>query len=137
MIFLFIGFFGIVGKVHESEKSSKCNSDLFEFVAFSALASAQDEFVCGSPRLSGATSIDDVTNDAYIVGGSDATPGFLPWTLRIEITDDGETFELLCGAALIDPRFALTAARCVEDMQKCEGLPVVSSIYFFHRFRVF
>ena len=90
-------------------------SYLFSLVAFTALVACQEEYVCGTPK-SGGSFLAGAATSHHIVGGSDATPGLLPWTLSIEVTEDDDTFELLCGAVLIDPSFALTSARCVQDI---------------------
>ena len=71
-------------------------------------ANAQN-YTCGTPKLGALSS-------AFVVGGSEAVPGFLPWNLRLELfVDSTEEYELICGAVLIDPLWALTSARCIVE----------------------
>src|ERR671914_2244611 len=51
-----------------------------------------------------------------VVGGSEATPGAYPWMLALVDAPLADANEgQFCGAALIAPTMALTAAHCVED----------------------
>ncbi|XP_078381475.1 transmembrane protease serine 9-like [Oculina patagonica] len=47
---------------------------------------------------------------ARIVGGSTATPNSWPWQLSLRVKNYHS-----CGASLINPRWAITAAHCVEN----------------------
>ncbi|KAL9965249.1 hypothetical protein ACROYT_G029020 [Oculina patagonica] len=47
---------------------------------------------------------------ARIVGGSTATPNSWPWQLSLRVKNYHN-----CGASLINPRWAITAAHCVEN----------------------
>lgn len=47
-----------------------------------------------------------------IIGGEATDAGVWPWQLSLEVYD-GATRTLICGAALINPSWAITAARCV------------------------
>jgi secreted trypsin-like serine protease len=50
-----------------------------------------------------------------IVGGRNATPGYWPWQLSLQFLRENTTndFRHTCGASLIDPWWAMTAAHCV------------------------
>ena len=44
------------------------------------------------------------------------TTGLLPWTLSLEsLNEESGEFELQCGAVLIEPMWALTGARCLDE----------------------
>ena len=54
--------------------------------------------------------------DGRIVGGREAIPGYWPWQLSLQFLRENTTeFYHTCGASLIDPGWALTAAHCVEE----------------------
>jgi len=60
--------------------------------------------------------VDEAGVDGRIVGGRDAQPGgYWPWQLSLQFLRDNTTddFRHTCGAQLIDPWWALTAAHCV------------------------
>jgi len=52
-----------------------------------------------------------------IVGGRDAQPGSWPWQLSLQFLrpNTEDSYGHTCGASLIDPWWALTAAHCVEE----------------------
>ena len=47
---------------------------------------------------------------ARIIGGSTAIPNSWPWQLSLRVKN-----EHTCGASLINPRWAITAAHCVMN----------------------
>jgi len=61
---------------------------------------------CGQPKKQpfSATS-------SYIVGGKEATPHSIPWQLSVQTTS-GFHF---CGATILSPNWAVTAAHCVDE----------------------
>jgi secreted trypsin-like serine protease len=52
-----------------------------------------------------------------IVGGRNALPNYWPWQLSLQFLRENttDTYGHTCGASLIDPWWALTAAHCVEE----------------------
>ena len=51
-----------------------------------------------------------------IMGGTEAADGQFPWTLSIEY--DGSLGWLhMCGGILVAPNYALTGAKCVNNMR--------------------
>ncbi|CAG2249820.1 PRSS7 [Mytilus edulis] len=70
----------------------------------SALSLQCGDIECGVPSVS-STSV-----GSYILFGNDATPGEWPWQALFFM--DGSSG---CGATLIDPYYAITAAHCVES----------------------
>jgi secreted trypsin-like serine protease len=54
--------------------------------------------------------------EVRIVGGREAQPNYWPWQLSLQFLRDNSTaddFRHTCGAQLIDPWWAMTAAHCV------------------------
>ncbi|KAG7492519.1 hypothetical protein MATL_G00014830 [Megalops atlanticus] len=66
---------------------------------------------CGRPQPS------DVV--ARIYGGRKSIPGAHPWqvSLQVRVNSSDNEFEHMCGAALIQPCWALTAAHCIIPHQ--------------------
>lgn len=58
---------------------------------------------CGVPSVSSTPA------GSYVLYGNDAVPGEWPWQALFFM--DGSSG---CGATLIDPYYAITAAHCVE-----------------------
>jgi hypothetical protein len=75
------------------------------------------EFPCGAPSPGLASQI---------IGGRDAVRNAYPWQLVIE-QFDGSQWNLICGAALIDANWAITAAHCVESFTK--PLRIIAGVY--------
>lgn len=50
-----------------------------------------------------------------IIGGSDASPGQLPWQVAVEITTSSG--KSLCGGSLISATHVLTAGHCMRSLQ--------------------
>uniref|UniRef100_A0A158R5J4 Peptidase S1 domain-containing protein n=1 Tax=Syphacia muris TaxID=451379 RepID=A0A158R5J4_9BILA len=59
----------------------------------------------------------DFPQSAKIVGGNKAVPYSWPWQVEVCTKSWGEC-DLLCGGSLIAPEWVLTAAHCVEDLEK-------------------
>lgn len=57
----------------------------------------------------GVPSVSLTSDESYILFGNDAIPGEWPWQ-GLWLMDG----HFGCGASLIDPYFAITAAHCVE-----------------------
>ena len=51
----------------------------------------------------------------YIVGGAEAEPGSWPWQLALERWN-ADFWMYKCGASLIHPQYAITAAHCVDGL---------------------
>ncbi|GAA3935976.1 serine protease [Litoribacillus peritrichatus] len=60
-----------------------------------------------------------------IIGGTDAVPNTYPWMVSVQSKSGGEHF---CGASLIDQKYVLTAAHCIED-ETAANIQVVISEY--------
>ena len=59
--------------------------------------------------------IDDPEFNLRIVGGHDAKPGQFPYQVSLQVND----YDHLCGGSIIDRKWILTAAHCVEpDLNK-------------------
>ena len=57
----------------------------------------------------------DATSDAaLVVGGRDSEPGAWPWQLSLQYySEEAEKWGHTCGAVLVEPGWALSAAHCV------------------------
>lgn len=51
-----------------------------------------------------------------VVGGANARPNFAPWMARVK--KDGEH---QCGGAILNSRTILTAAHCIQRLEKIKG----------------
>ncbi|XP_060066889.1 suppressor of tumorigenicity 14 protein homolog [Ylistrum balloti] len=71
-----------------------------------------DENLCGNSTTCGRPAITPSLGNNKIVGGKEATPNSWPWQGSLTF---GSFHEHLCGATLISPNFAITAAHCFED----------------------
>jgi secreted trypsin-like serine protease len=49
------------------------------------------------------------------LNGTCAPYGSLPWTVQIQILDDGSSYSHHCGGTIITEDFILTAAHCFPD----------------------
>ena len=67
------------------------------------------------PRFRSATAVvvggKTLYDDQDVVGGVPAEPGQVPWQVLIENMATKE----ICGGSVINLRFILTAAHCVDD----------------------
>ncbi|XP_022329689.2 elastase-1-like [Crassostrea virginica] len=61
--------------------------------------------------LFGACAATPITK---IVGGNDATPHDWPWQISLQFQSSTGSYGHICGASLISPNYALTAAHCVS-----------------------
>lgn len=59
-----------------------------------------------------------------IVGGTTAIPHSWPWQLSLRRTGHHQ-----CGASLISPLWALTAAHCVNKSNKTEDYELIAGMY--------
>lgn len=69
-------------------------------------------------------AVADSVRAARIIGGAEATPNTYPWIVSLQ-SNGGEHF---CGGSLIDKRWVMTAAHCLEDEQ-ASNIQVVVSEY--------
>jgi secreted trypsin-like serine protease len=49
-----------------------------------------------------------------IVGGKATTIGDYPWQVSLQISFDGSIWSHTCGGSIIDEKWVITAAHCVE-----------------------
>lgn len=56
--------------------------------------------------------VPSISFDPFILGGEEATPGEFPWQLSQE--RGSVTFSHSCGASLLTPNAALSAAHCLD-----------------------
>ena len=49
-----------------------------------------------------------------IVGGEDTTIRDYPWQVSLQISFDGSSWSHTCGGSIIDEKWVITAAHCVE-----------------------
>ncbi|XP_021351138.1 suppressor of tumorigenicity 14 protein homolog [Mizuhopecten yessoensis] len=71
-----------------------------------------DEQLCASSATCGRPAITPSLGNNKIVGGKEAVPNSWPWQASLTF---GPLHQHLCGATLISPHFAITAAHCFED----------------------
>ena len=50
-----------------------------------------------------------------IVNGTAAKPGSWPWVMSLHMSDDIDPDFQICGADLISPHWAITAAHCIYE----------------------
>lgn len=60
---------------------------------------------CGQPAI--------IPRSSRIVGGEEATPGSWPWQVLLTSSSTG-TSSQFCGGSLLNDRWVLTAAHCVD-----------------------
>jgi len=87
-------------------------------------------FVCEARPSSGRlfyrpVSFQDV--DAFIIGGQNALPGAWPWQLSLERLFSG-VWSHTCGASLLNGKYALTAAHCVDGVS-LSSLRIVAGLH--------
>lgn len=65
----------------------------------------------------------------YIINGQEATVGEFPHQLLMERLSGGSVWKFSCGAVLINPHQALTAAHCVDKLPRHRYRVVAGLIY--------
>jgi len=66
-------------------------------------------------QTTGLSSLGTASLSGQVVGGVQAGAGEAPWMVGLYYAPDAKSFDQICGASLIAPRWALTAAHCVTD----------------------
>ncbi|MGJ8640408.1 MAG: S1 family serine peptidase [Opitutaceae bacterium] len=96
------------------------------FLAFVGIASSLSFASTGRDTLPGKSLNDYETR---IVGGTEATEGQWPWIAAMVYSDATDNYNgQFCGGTLVHPRYILTAAHCVEDLEP-EDLNVVLGLH--------
>ena len=70
----------------------------------------------GMANVSGGAAPEAPPARPHIIGGSDASANEYPFMAAVGFAIEG-VFTQICGAALIAPRFVLTAGHCSEDVE--------------------
>ena len=77
-----------------------CNIDIIKLINFGA------DFVCGlanEPSISGR-----------IIGGTETSSNEFPWQVYL-VMETNSGSRLVCGGSLIDSKWVLTAAHCLDQ----------------------
>ncbi len=77
-------------------------------------------------QTTGVPNLGTASMSGQVVGGVQASRGEAPWMVGLYYAPDAKSFYQICGASLIAPRWALTAAHCVTDENKGALTPVVN-----------
>ncbi|KAG8200766.1 hypothetical protein JTE90_006349 [Oedothorax gibbosus] len=94
-------------RMHKKKKKNRKKS----YKADESVIHPLDEVVsCGVSPLASSSSIPDLWNKLRIIGGREAKKGSWPWQLTV-LNKYREPF---CGATLISPEWAITAAHCLR-----------------------
>ena len=81
------------------------------FVDFNLFTTTFPAGPCGVKRMY-------VSWSPQIVGGVAAVPGEWPWQVQIGYFDDLESFPHICGGAILDHFWIVTAAHCIQQQHK-------------------
>lgn len=100
---------------------------LFEFVAFLLVVALH---VAGVQSQTDVWNEDDVDVTGFIVGGKPAA-GCKPWFAMVlkEKLIKGKYTRQGCGATMISPGWAVTAAHCVSNEEKNDKLDTLDALY--------
>jgi len=66
-------------------------------------------------QTTGLTGLGTASLSGQVVGGVQADAGEASWMVGLYYASDAKSFEQICGASLIAPNWALTAAHCVTE----------------------
>lgn len=65
------------------------------------------------PKPPDCGTVQHLTKRLY--GGSPINITNIPWMVALEFRDDGNSTTIECGGSLINNRYVVTAAHCIED----------------------